>query len=462
MRAAPHTLDGPGEAIVASFQLSAGAASNTYQVFANADFPWPTVKLSDGKDLKLDESGFETARELPNRVDRKKAFDAFYGKWKDFERTLGVTYYSDAKEDTVYSRIRKYPDSFARSMDANNLPLAVYDQLVKSANETLPTLHRYFKLRGRILGISEMHYYDVYPPLVSGGREYPIDEGVKLMLESVKPLGDDYVAAMAKGVKDQWMDVYPRPRKQSGGHMAGAAYDVHPFLLINYLDNYSSVSTIAHEWGHAMHTYLSSKAQPFPTARYATFVAEIASTTNEALLLDHVLKNARDDDERLLYLGSALENLRGTFYRQTMFAEFEREVHTRVDKGEPMTGEKFTRIYGEILRRYHGDKEGVVKIDDLYTVEWARIPHFYSAFYVFQYATSIAAGSLFADAILKGEPGARERYLKLLSSGSSDYPYELVKTAGVDLASPAPYQAVAARMNRIMDQIETILARRGK
>ena len=211
-----------------------------------------------------------------------------------------------------------------------------------------------------------------------------------------------------------------------------------------------------------MHTYLSSKAQPFPTARYATFVAEIASTTNEALLLEHVLKNARDDDERLLYLGSALETLRGTFYRQTMFAEFEREVHTRVDKGEPMTGEKFTRIYGEILRRYHGDKEGVVKIDDLYTVEWAYIPHFYNSFYVFQYATSIAAGSLFADAILKGEPGARERYLKLLSSGNSDYPYDLVKTAGVDLASPAPYQAVAARMNRIMDQIETILARRGK
>jgi oligoendopeptidase F len=462
VRAAPHTLDAPGEALVASFQLSAGAASNTYQVFANADFPWPTVKLSDGKDLKLDESGFETARELPNRADRKKAFDAFYGKWKEFERTLGVTYYSDAKEDTVYAHIRKYPDSFARSMDANNLPLAVYDQLVKSANETLPTLHRYFKLRGRILGVPEMHYYDVYPPLVAGGRAYPIDEGVKLMLESVKPLGDDYAAAMAKGVRDQWMDVYPRPRKQSGAHMAGAAYDVHPFLLINYLDNYASVSTIAHEWGHAMHSYLSGKAQAFPTARYATFVAEIASTTNEALLLEHVLKNARDDDERLLYLGSALETLRGTFYRQTMFAEFEREVHTRVDKGEPMTGEKFTRIYGEILRRYHGDKEGVVKIDDLYTVEWARIPHFYSSFYVFQYATSIAAGSLFADAILKGEPGARERYLKLLSSGSSDYPYDLVKAAGVDLASPAPYQAVAARMNRIMDEIETILARRGK
>jgi oligoendopeptidase F len=233
-------------------------------------------------------------------------------------------------------------------------------------------------------------------------------------------------------------------------------------VLMNYSDNYESVTTLAHEWGHAMHSYLSNKTQPFVTADYPTFIAEIASTLNEALLLDNALKGAKSDDERLLYLGSALENLRATFYRQTMFAEFEREVHARVDKGESLTGEGFTRIYGEILRRYHGDAEGVVKIDDLYTVEWAYIPHFYNAFYVYQYATSIAASSLFADAILKGEPGARERYLKLLEAGSSDYPYELVKAAGVDLATPAPYTAVATSMNRIMDQIETILARRGK
>jgi oligoendopeptidase F len=462
LRNAPHTLDAAGEAIVASFSLSAGAASNTYQVLANADFPWPTIRLDNGRELKLDEPGFETVRESSNRDERKRGFDAFYAKWKEYERTFGVTYYSDAKEDSVYARIRKYPDSFARSMDGTNLPLAVYDALVKSANDNLPTLHRYFKLRGRMLGVAEMRYYDVYPPLVSGGREFPIDEGVKVMLESAKPLGDAYVAAMRKGLADRWMDVYPRPRKQSGAHMAGAAYDVHPYLLINYTNNYSSVSTIAHEWGHAMHSYLSNRAQPFPTARYATFVAEIASTTNEAFLLDYMLKNAANDDERLLYLGSALETLRGTFFRQVMFAEFEREVHARVDKGEPMSGDKLTRIYGEILRRYHGDKEGVVKIDDLYTIEWARIPHFYSSFYVFQYATSIAAGSLFAQSILKGEPGARERYLKLLEAGSSGYPYDLVKAAGVDLATAAPYTAVATSMNRIMDQIETILARRGK
>ena len=283
-----------------------------------------------------------------------------------------------------------------------------------------------------------------------------------MVLESVKPLGERYVAAMAKGFDSRWMDTYPRPRKQSGAHMAGAAYDVHPYVLMNYNDDYESVTTIAHEWGHAMHSYLSNGAQAFISADYAIFVAEIASTFNEALLLDHLLKRARSDAERLLYLGSELEHLRTTYFRQAMFAEFERDIHARVDKGETLTGKRLSEIYGEILRRYHGEREGIVKIDELYAVEWAYIPHFYSAFYVFQYATSIAASSLLAQSVLKGEPGARERYLALLSAGSSDYPYELVKAAGVDLATPAPYQALVARMNRVMDEIEVIEARSGR
>jgi oligoendopeptidase F len=462
LRAAPHTRDAEGEAIIAAFDLSSGAAGEAYQTLSNADMPWPTVTLSGGKEVRLDQSAYTQYRESADRDDREKVFDAFWGKFKEFERTFGVTFYSNLKEDTVYSKIRSYPDSLHRALDRNNVPVAVYDTLIEQTNANLPTLHRYFRLRARMLGLKEMRYYDIYPPLVKSEREYPIDEGKQLMLEAVKPLGEDYVKAMREGLEHRWMDVYPRPRKLSGAHMAGAAYDVHPYLLINYTGNYESVSTIAHEWGHAMHTYLSNRAQPFVTSRYPIFVAEIASTLNEALLLDHVLKTAKDDDERLLYLGSALEGLRGTFFRQAMFAEFEREVHGRVDRGESLTGAKLTQIYGDILRRYHGDREGVVKIEDLYATEWAYIPHFYNSFYVFQYATSIAASSLFAEAILKGEPGARERYLKLLSSGSSDYPYELVKRAGVDLATPAPYQALVARMNRIMDEIEAILARRGK
>jgi oligoendopeptidase F len=461
VRMKAHTLDRAGESIVATFDLSSGAAGSVQRVLSNAEMPWPKVKLADGREVLLDQNAYTHERESRNRADRKLVFDAFWGKWKEFERTYGVTFSESLKKDTVYTRVRKYRDTITRSLDQNKLPVAVYNTLIAETNKGLPTLHRYFRLRARMLGIQDgMRYYDIYPPLVESKLKYSLEDAKKMTLEAVKPLGSRYVSAMAKGFESRWMDAYPRPKKQSGAHMAGSAYDVHPYVLMNYNDNYESVSTLAHEWGHAMHSYFSNSAQPFILSDYATFTAEIASTGNEQLLVKHMLKNAKTDDERLLYLGSALEQLRGTFFRQAMFAEFEREVHARVDRGEVLSGKRLSEMYGEILRRYHGDKEGVVKIDDLYTVEWAYIPHFYRAFYVFQYATSIAAASQLADAVLREEPGARERYLKLISAGGSDYPYELVKAAGVDLASPAPYRAVIARMDRVMDEIESIEKRR--
>src|SRR6185503_4940408 len=322
----------------------------------------------------------------------------------------------------------------------------------------LPTLHRYMKLRARMMGLTELRYYDLYPPLVQSSTRYPLGEGKKTIAAAMAPLGSQYVARLTRALDSHWMDAYPRPRKQSGGYMNGIVYDVHPFLLLNYNDDYTSLTTLAHEWGHAMHSVLADGAQPFATSRYATFVAEIASTTNEALLLEHMLAQARTDDERLLYLGSALEGLRTTFFRQAMFGEFEREIHARVDRGEPLSGEALSKAYLELERRYYGDG---VAIDDAYGIEWAYISHFYRGFYVYQYATSIAASSLFVQRILAGEPGARDRYLDLLRAGGSDYPYELVKRAGVDLADAAPYQALAARMNGIMDRIEATLARKG-
>jgi oligoendopeptidase F len=459
LRAAPHTLDAEGEGIVAQFGLTADAASSMYDVLSNADMPWPTVKLSDGTEVKLDQAAYTKYRFSPNREDRKKVFDAFWGQWKNFEHTFGVTFYDMLKKDTAYTKVRKYPDSLSRALDGDNLPPAVYDMLIKQTRENLPTLHRYFKLRAKILGVDQLHYYDMYPALVKSDLKYPVDEGKQLMLDAVQPLGPDYVAAMTEGLKHRWMDVYPHPRKRSGAYMNGAIYDVHPYLLLNYNDDYESVSTLAHEWGHAMHSYLANHKQAYINADYPIFTAEIASTTNEALLLEHMLKIAKNDDERMLYLGQALEGLRTTFFRQAMFADFEREVHSRVDKGESLTGEDITHIYGDILKLYHGDKEGVVKIDEPYTMEWAYIPHFYNQYYVFQYATSISAGSMFATEILKGDPAARERYLNVLRSGGSAYPYDLVKAAGVDLASPAPYQAIFARMNKIMDEIEAIQAK---
>ena len=459
LRRAPHTLDDEGEAIIARFGLMDNAGQSAYSILTNADIPWPKVKLSTGEEVTLDASAYTKYREAQNRDDRKAVMDAFFGAFKTYERTIGIDLYSQLKQDTVYTRVRKYPDSITRVLDRNNIPVAVFDTLIAQTNANLPTLYRYFRLRARLLGVPQLHYYDIYPPLVKGDFKIPYATGRKLVLDAVAPLGKDYVAALTYGLDHRWMDTYPRPRKQSGAHMDGYAYDVHPYVLMNYNDDYDSVTTVAHEWGHAMHSYLANKAQPFVTANYTTFVAEIASTFNEELLLQHVLKIAKTDDERLYYLGSALEQLRGTFYRQAMFAEFERTIHARVDNGEPMSGEALTKTYCDILKRYHGVQEGVVAIDDAYCVEWAYIPHFYNAFYVYQYATSIAASSLFAKRVEAKEPGALERYLALLKAGGSNYPYDLVKTAGVDLATPAPYQALVARMNSIMDEIEAILAR---
>jgi oligoendopeptidase F len=462
LRRSPHTLDDAGEALIATFGLMDNAGSSAYTILTNADIPWPKVRLASGEEPTLDASAYTKYREAQNRDDRKKVMDEFFGTFKTYERTIGVDLYSQLKQDSVYSKVRKYPDSITRVLDRNNMPLAVMDTLIRETNANLPTLYRYFRLRARLLGVPQLHYYDIYPPLVKGEVKIPYAEGRKMVLDAVAPLGQDYVAALAYGLDHRWMDLYPRPRKQSGAHMDGYAYDVHPYVLMNYNDDYESVTTIAHEWGHAMHSYLANKAQPFVTANYAIFVAEIASTFNEELLLQHALKIAKTDDERLYYLGSALEQLRGTFFRQAMFAEFERTVHARVDKGEPLSGEAFTKTYCDILKRYQGVSEGVSAIDDAYCVEWAYIPHFYNSFYVYQYATSIAAASLFARRVLDKEPGALERYLNLLKSGGSNYPYELVKAAGVDLATAAPYKELVARMNAIMDEIEAILARQKK
>ncbi|PRC92997.1 oligoendopeptidase F [Solimicrobium silvestre] len=462
LRTAPHTLDASGESLVANFGSATNAGQSVYTTLSNADMPWPTVKLSDGTEVKLDQAAYTKYRAADNRADRKIVFDAFWGKWKEFERTYGVTFYEQLKKESVYTKVRHYPDSLTRALDGNNLPPAVYNMLIEQTHANLPTLHRYFKLRAKMLGVTDLHYYDIYPPIVSSNLKYPVEQGKELMLAAVQPLGSDYVAAMQNGLQHRWMDVYPRPHKLSGAYMNGAVYDVHPYLLLNYNDDYESISTLAHEWGHAMHSYLANKAQPYINADYPTFTAEIASTTNEVFMLDHMLKIAKNDDEKLLYLGSALENLRGTFFRQAMFADFERTVHAKVDKGESLTGEDITKIYTDILKRYHGDAEGVMKIDDLYGIEWAYIPHFYNQFYVFQYATSIAAGSMFAGQILShpNDKAVRENYLNVLRSGGSADPYDVVKAAGVDLASPAPYQAIFARMNSIMDQIEAIQKKR--
>lgn len=459
LRQAKHVLSPEAEQMMAATSLISGTPANTYRTLANADIPWPVITLSDGEEVLLDQSAYSKYRALDNRADRKEVFDAFWGKWKEYERTFGTTLAGQVNVHVFSQRQRDYPNSLVAALDSNNIPEAIYRTLIRETGENLGTLHRYFRLRGRMLGVDDLAYYDIYPSLVESDKDFPLEVGKQLTLESSRPLGGAYVEVMASGFENRWMDAYPRPGKSSGAYMNGSVYDVHPYVLMNYNDNYDSVSTLAHEWGHAMHSYLSNKHQPYATSHYSIFTAEIASTFNEALLLDHVLKTAESDEERLYYLGSALENLRGTYFRQTMFAEFELAIHETAEAGQALTGERFTELYADLLRRYHGHDEGVLEIDDLYTVEWAYIPHFYYNFYVYQYATSLAASSLLAEAVLKGRPGAVENYLNLLKAGGSDYPHELLKKAGVDMTTPEPYRAVFTQMNSIMDRIEAILDR---
>ena len=460
LRQSKHVLDAEAEAMMAATSMIRRAPSNTYRTLANADMPWPTITLSNGEEVRLDQSAYTKYRSVENRDDRQAVFESFWGKWKEYERTMGTTLAGQVNVHVFNHRQRNYANSLSASLGNNDIPEAVYRTLISETGNNLDTLHRYFRLRGRMLGVGDLRYFDIYPSLVETDKKFPIAVGKQLTLEAVAPLGNAYTEVMSSGFESRWMDVYPRPGKRSGAYMNGSVYDEHPFVLMNYNDDYESVSTLAHEWGHAMHSYLANKNQPYATAGYSIFTAEVASTFNEALLLEHVLKKAADDEERLYYLGNALETLRGTYFRQTMFAEFELAIHDRAEAGEAMTGTRLTEIYADLLRRYHGHEEGVMTIDDLYTVEWAYIPHFYYNFYVYQYATSLAASSLLAEAVLQGRPGAVENYMNLLKAGGSDYPYKLLKQAGVDMATAAPYRAVFTRMNAIMDQIEDILDRR--
>jgi oligoendopeptidase F len=457
-----HTLSPPEEKLLAQAGLVTPAPYGIYGILANADLPFPDVTLSDGREVTIDNAGYARYRVEPNRDDRVLVFREFWNTYGAYQRTFGMTLDAQVKRDLFYARSRNYPSCLAAALDAGNVPEAVYRTLISEVNRALPTLHRAFRLRARLLGIDDLAYHDIYPALVPAlEARVPIDAGKELVVQSLAPLGGEYVEVVRQGFDNRWMDVYPRTGKRSGAYSNGAAYDVHPYVLMNYNDDYESVSTLAHEWGHAMHSHLANRAQPYPTADYSIFVAEVASTFNEALLLDRMLKEASSDDERLYYLGSHLEGLRGTFFRQTMFAEFELAIHEAGERGEALTSEKLSKLYGELLRRYHGHDAGVLRIDDAYTVEWAYIPHFYYNFYVYQYATSLAASTQLAREVLDGKAGARERYLGLLRAGGSRYPYELLREAGVDLATPTPYRALVAQMEWAMDEIDAIVARRG-
>ncbi|MBB86523.1 oligoendopeptidase F [Abyssibacter sp.] len=457
LRQAPHVLDPQRESLLASAGAMGGTPSAIYRVLANANIPWPTIKLSDGESVRLSQSGYTKYRQVPERDDRKQVFEAFWSTWQDYEQTMGETFHAHLQQAKFFADARNYDSTLAAALGGTHVPEAVYRNLVKQVNDNLDTLHRYLTLRERILGIDQIEYYDIYPPLVELETDYPIASAKPLVVTAMAPLGEDYVAKLSEGLSARWMDLYPRENKVSGAYMSGSAYGVHPYVLMNYNDDFESVSTLAHEWGHAVHTMLSSETQPFETARYPIFLAEIASTVNEVLLVDDRMQVATTDDEKLYYLGFLLEQWRGTFFRQAMFAEYELQVHEAFADGTPLSGARLSEMYGDILKRYHGHDEGVLTIDPTFHIEWAYIPHFYRNFYVYQYATSITAGAAFAEKILAGDTQARDAYLNMLRAGGSDDPHALLVAAGVDMTTAAPYEAVFRKLNGVMDQIEAIL-----
>jgi oligoendopeptidase F len=455
VRQAEHTLSPEGEAILASATAPLQAPDDISGQLRSSDIPWPTIKLSTGKEVRLDSQGYTLNRDAPSREDRKAVFDAFWTAHGKFQNSFGATYNAQVKSDIFYAKTRKYPTSLASALSGANVPEAVYRTLVAETNKGLPQLHRYFDLRRRMLKLPDIHYYDIYPPLVSLDRSFTLDQMRTLTLEAVKPLGSDYQTRIAKATAAKWMDPWPRPGKRPGAYMSPGAYDVHPYLLLNLSEKYDGLSTYAHEWGHALHSLLSNAAQPYEKADYPIFLAEIASTLNEQLLVAYMLERAKTKEEKLFYLGQQMENFRGTFYRQTMFAEFELKAHDLAEAGEGLSGTKFTEIYFDLLKRYHGPAMGFAPS---YANEWAFIPHFYNSFYVYQYATCIAAATYFAQQILKGGAKERDNYLSVIKAGGSDYPVEILKRAGLDMASAAPYQALVATFKDTLDEAEALLA----
>ena len=460
LRNAPHTLGEEAEQTLAYFTQTLAAPNDTYSIVANSDIPWPTVRMSTGEEHVIDSQGYSRWRASEDRTDRKKVFDAFWSRWEEYRNSVGSILNTHIQNQVALARARHYDSVLERELFQDNLPPAVYRTLVAEVNDALPTLHRYFRLRARMLGIDQMHYYDIYPPLVSLDKTFDIETTRRITLEAMSVLGKDWVGMQRHAMNQRWMHVYPQRGKRSGAYMNPIAYDVHPYLLLNHNDDYESLSTFAHEWGHAMHTLYAREAQPFDTASYSTFIAEIPSTSLELILQDYMTENAGTVDEKLFYLGFGLESMRGTFFRQTMFAEFELALYEAAERGEALTGEKISELYGEILRRYHGHDEGVVVIDDLYTNEWMFVPHFYYNMYVFQYATSQTAGTALYEKIREEGTAGVENYKDLLRAGGSDYPYDLLTAAGVDLAKPEPYRAAVRKMNAIMDEMERLLSER--
>ncbi len=452
-----HTLSELEEAVMAKTGLITGTANSAFSVFSNAEMP--RVKaVVDGEEKELTPANFSVARSSADRDLRQLVTKIYWDNYLKYEGTFGEMLNGQVKVNVFRAKARNYNSALEAAVKPNNIPEEVYKSLLRNVNDNLETFHRYLRLKKRMLGVDELMYSDIYAPTVKGVElKYSYEEAQELILKSLKPLGKDYIEVVDHAFNNRWIDIYPNAGKRSGAYSNGGAYDVHPYILMNYTGHYNETLTLTHELGHTMHSYYSNKTQPFATADYATFVAEVASTFNEVLLNDMMQKEIKDDDMRLSLLMSMLDGFKGTLFRQTQFAEFELAIHEAAEQGMPLTGKTLTKMYGDITRKYYGHDKNVCTVEDNVAVEWAGIPHFYMNFYVYQYSTSFVASQALAAKVLEGDKKATKRYIEFISAGGSDYPIELLKKAGVDMTSSEPFDKAIATMNGIMDEIEAIL-----
>ena len=449
-----HVLSKEMEAVLADVSDMSEDISNIFSMFNNADVKFPSIRGQDGEEIPVSHGRYSLLMESRDREIRKEAFLSMYSQYGQYRNTLAATYSANLKSSAFFAKVRKYDSALAMALDGGEIPVTVYTQLIDTVHENMPLMHRYVKLRKKALGVDELHMYDLYAPMVDEvTMKIPFEEAKEIVRKGLAPLGEEYIQTLSEGMDGGWIDVYENQGKRSGAYSWGA-YGCHPFVLMNYQDNLNNVFTLAHEMGHSMHSYYSDKHQPYLYAGYRIFVAEVASTCNEALLMEYLLKHTDDKKEKAYLINYFLEQFKGTLYRQTMFAEFEKITHEMAGKGEPLTAEILNDIYYKLNEQYFGDD---IVIDREIALEWSRIPHFYTPFYVYQYATGYSAAIAISRKILSGDEAAREGYMKFLGGGSSMNPIDLLKLCGVDMTTPEPVQSALRLFGELLDEMEELL-----
>ncbi len=457
LRRKAHVLTPAEEKILAAAGDMAQAPDNIYSMFNNADLTFPDAVDSEGNAHPLSHGTYITLMESEDRALRKSAFENLYHTYGHYQNTLAATMSAEVKQRQFVAQARRYASAQACALDGNNVPVSVYDNLIETVHQNFDKMYRYVALRKKLLGVDELHMYDLYTPLVSGvNKKIPFAQAKQTVYDALAPMGEEYRAILKEGFDNRWIDVYENEGKRSGAYSAGSRK--HPYVLLNYSGTLDSQFTLAHEMGHAIHSYLSNKHQPLIDSNYVIFVAEVASTCNEALLMEYLLNKTTDKTERAYLINHFLEQFRSTLYRQTMFAEFELRIGQLSQDGQTLTAELLNREYRELNRQYFGD--GIV-LDHEIDMEWMRIPHFYYNYYVFQYATGYSAAISLSRRILKKGKPAVDDYLKFLSGGCSKSPIELLKIAGVDMSTPEPVNAALALFGELLDEMEALLGKNG-